>query len=167
MLTFVIRLKLIKGSCHDTNITPVIAALGILNPSSPLPTNRVAWGNPWSTGNIVPMQGHVVLERLNCNATAISDAGKYVRIVLNEAVVPMQQCQSGPGYSCPQSNYTQLYSQLPSFTKTCGINSTFPQYLSFFWNYNSTNKLDYQNGTIPYQQGFNDFKRRDYVGGRH
>ncbi|KUJ13249.1 acid phosphatase [Mollisia scopiformis] len=135
---------------HDTNITPVIAALGILNPSQSLPTDRVAWGNRWSTGNIVPMQGHVILERLSCNATAIALKDTYVRIVLNEAVVPLQNCQNGPGYSCSLSNYTNFVSTLPSFTESCGIPADVSQHLNFFWNWNNMSIYDYQNGTIPY-----------------
>ncbi|RFU25358.1 hypothetical protein B7463_g10969, partial [Scytalidium lignicola] len=139
--------------CHDTNITPVIAALGIVTPSKHLPTDQVAWGNPWSTGNIVPMSGHIVLERLSCNATAISPKGTFVRAVLNEAVVPFPTCQNGPGYSCPLADYNKLMSSLPSFIKSCGIPPNYPQYLDFWFNYNLTNTLDYQNGSIPFQQG--------------
>ncbi len=141
-------------SCHDTNITPVIAALGLLTPSSPLPTSHIAFGNPWSSSDIVPMAGHLVLERLACNATALSHAGTFIRAILNEAVVPFPTCQSGPGYSCPLSNYTALFTaSLPDFIATCGIPASYPQYLDFFWNWNATNKYNYQNGSIPYQQG--------------
>lgn len=133
----------------------MIAALGLLTPSEDLPTDHIAWGNPWSTGNIVPMSAHLVLERLACNATAISPKGTYVRAVLNEAVVPFPTCQNGPGFSCPLSNYTKLFdASLPNFIQTCDIPSSYPQYLDFFWKWNSTNQLDYQNGSIPYQQGY-------------
>lgn len=146
------RKKMFWSFAHDTNITPVITALGILTPKSPLPTDRIAWGNPWSSGNIVPQGGHIILERLSCNATAISPKGVYVRAVLNEAVVPFDTCQSGPGYSCPLSNYTSLVEALPPFDSTCGINATVPQYLSFFWDYNLTNTYDYQQGYISWRE---------------
>lgn len=149
--------KMFWSFCHDTNITPVVAALGILTPSSPLPTDRVAWGNPWSTGNIVPQSGHLILERLSCNATAVTSAGTYVRVVLNEAVVPFQTCQNGPGYSCPLSNYTALINALPDFDTTCGINATVPQYVTFFWDYNTTTALDYQNGSIAWRESYTNY----------
>jgi acid phosphatase len=120
-----------------------------------MPTDHIAWGNPWSTGNIVPMGGHIVLERLSCNTTAISSSGTYVRAVLNEAVVPFPSCQDGPGYSCSLGNYTTMMNaSLPSFIDSCGIPASYPQYLDFFWNYNRTTALDYQNGSISYQESY-------------
>ncbi|KAL1961812.1 hypothetical protein VTN77DRAFT_1024 [Rasamsonia byssochlamydoides] len=139
---------------HDTNITPIIAALGILIPTEDLPLDRIPFGNPWSTGNIVPMQGHLTIERLACNATAISEAGTYVRLVLNEAVVPFNACQSGPGYSCPLANYTSILKKsLPNYITTCKVPASYPQYLKFWWEYNTTTEYNYQNGTVGCQQG--------------
>ncbi|KAL1864799.1 acid phosphatase pho5 [Paecilomyces lecythidis] len=139
---------------HDTNITPIIGALGILLPNEDLPLDHIPFGNPWSTGNIVPMQGHLTIERLTCNKTALSPKGTYVRLVLNEAVVPFNSCQSGPGYSCPLANFTStLKERLPNYTKTCQVPSSYPQYLDFWWKYNTTTTLNYQNGPIGCAEG--------------
>lgn len=99
------------------------------------------------------MGGHLTLERLSCNATEITKEDTYVRIVLNEAVVPFTGCQDGPGYSCSLGNYTSsLTKMLPDYATTCGLNETVPQYLSFFWDYNTTKDLNFQTDTyIPYQ----------------
>jgi acid phosphatase len=98
------------------------------------------------------MGTHLVLERLSCNATAASSKGEYVRVVLNEAVVPFDSCQSGPGFSCSLHNYTSLMgSILPNFIETCKIPASYPQYLKFWWDYNTTTSLNYQNGSIGYQ----------------
>lgn len=35
-------------SAHDTNITPILAALGVLIPDEDLPLDRVPFGNPYS-----------------------------------------------------------------------------------------------------------------------
>ena len=102
----------------------VIYALGIPNLSSDLPTDRIALGNTWSTGNIVSMGRHIVVERLSCNATAISSSGTFVRAVLNEAVVSFPSCHDGPGYSCSLGNHSR------------------------------TTALDYQNGSILYQESY-------------
>jgi acid phosphatase len=139
-------------SAHDTNITPIVFALGLLVPKNPLPLEYIPWGNPYSTSNIVPMGGHLTLERLSCNATAISPEGTYVRVVLNEAVVPFDSCQSGPGYSCALDDYeSMLKRSLPDFITTCGIPWDYPQYLKFFWEWNATTTYNYQSGPIPYQ----------------
>ena len=99
------------------------------------------------------MGGHLTLERMQCNATARSEKGTFVRVVLNEAVIPYQDCQDGPGYSCSLDTYTKMVKHdLPNFIKECKVNSTVPQHLSFFWDYNTTTDLNNQEAKyIPYQ----------------
>ena len=138
-------------SAHDANITPVLAALGLDVPASPLPNNTIPFPSPYQVSNIVPMGGHLTLERLHCKATVISEPGTYVRAVVNEAVVPWNSCQSGPGYSCPLSEYASMIRKVPSFDKTCKPAKEYPQHLTFFWEYNTTNKYNYQKGPIGYQ----------------
>ncbi|OJJ50272.1 hypothetical protein ASPZODRAFT_128896 [Penicilliopsis zonata CBS 506.65] len=139
---------------HDTNITPIIAALGIVTPTEDLPLDTIAFGNPWAIGNIMPMGGHLTIERLSCNATAVTDEGSYVRLVINEAVVPYHSCQSGPGYSCPLANFTELVSaSLPDYISSCNVSSSYPQYLDFWWNYNTTTDLNYMTGPLGCQVG--------------
>ncbi|CAK7214430.1 acid phosphatase pho5 [Sporothrix bragantina] len=136
---------------HDNNITPVVAALGIDVPANPLPNDTVPFPSPYRAADIVPMGGHLTFERLTCNATAASPAGVYVRVVLNEAVVPLNLCQSGPGYSCPLANYSAIIDNIPKFDETCNTTASSPQYLDFFWNYNTSTQYNYQNGPIGYQ----------------
>lgn len=101
------------------------------------------------------MGGHLVLERLTCNATATSSAGTYVRAVINEAVVPWPTCQNGPGFSCPFANFTAIVNNIPNFVSTCGVaKAGYPQYLDFWWNYNTTQALNYQNGSIGYRETY-------------
>ncbi|CAG7957551.1 unnamed protein product [Penicillium olsonii] len=138
---------------HDTNITPILAALGLLTPEEDLPLDRIPFGNPYSTGDIVPQGGHFTIERLSCDKTAISDAGSYVRLVLNEAVVPFHQCTSGPGYSCPLEEYTTIVKgRLPDFVGQCKVPHKDPKSLNFWWKYNSTTELNYRNGSVPCQE---------------
>ncbi|CAK7243370.1 MAG: acid phosphatase pho5 [Sporothrix thermara] len=141
--------------CHDTNITPVLAALGVSSPAEDLPLDRIPFPNDYNTGNIVPMGGHLTIERLACNATPISEPGTYVRLVLNEAVVPYTGCQDGPGFSCSLANYTRLVSDsLPDFISTCGFDSSYPQYLDFWWNYNTTRDYNHETqNPIPAGEG--------------
>lgn len=98
------------------------------------------------------MGGHLTIERLSCDATAISDKGSYVRLVLNEAVIPYQSCQSGPGFSCPLANYTELVTtSLPDYVSSCNISASYPQNLDFWWNYNNSNALNYPVGPLGCQ----------------
>ncbi|KAJ5892994.1 hypothetical protein N7504_009685 [Penicillium tannophilum] len=136
---------------HDANITPVIAALGLDIPAQHLPNERVQFPSTYQVSDIVPMGGHLTLERMTCNATVASKAGVYVRAVINEAVVPWTSCQSGPGYSCPLAKFSAIVDKAPKFDETCETNSSYPQYLDFFWNYNTTTNLNYQSGDISSQ----------------
>lgn len=100
------------------------------------------------------MGGHLTIERLSCQATALSDEGTYVRLVLNEAVLPFNDCTSGPGYSCPLANYTSILNKdLPDYTTTCNVSASYPQYLNFWWNYNTTTELNYRSSPIACQEG--------------
>ena len=138
------------SSAHDTNITPIIGLLGLFNPVEDLPLDSIPFPNPWSTGNIVPQSGHFTIERLTCNATTTAPAGVYVRLIVNEAVIPFKTNQSGPGYSCPLDVYmSTLRKDMPDYIKTCDVPKTYPQYLDFWWKYNTTTSLNFQDGPIP------------------
>ncbi|GFF28199.1 3-phytase B [Aspergillus udagawae] len=140
--------SLFLNFAHDTDITPIIDALGILNPSEDLPLDRVAFGHSWSSSELVPMGGHLNMERLSCSATAISPAGIYVRLVLNEAVVPFRACQTGPGYSCPLEEYASILRQdLPDYGSECEIPKSDPQHLNFWWDYSTATKDNYRDDT--------------------
>lgn len=140
---------------HDVNIVPILAALGLTIPvDADLPLNgTIPFYNQYKSSEIVPMGAHLVLERMQCDKTAISDEGLYVRAVLNEAVVPFPNCHDGPGYSCSLENYEHkvVMENYRPYTEVCEVSKEWPQYVDFFWNYNSTNKLDHEEGDIPYQ----------------
>lgn len=133
------------NSSHDVNIIPILAALGISTPREPLPLDRIPFPNEYNIGDVMPMGTHLTIERLQCDATAVTEKDTYVRLVLNEAVVPFANCTNGPGFSCSLANYTtQVKEMVPDYASTCGLNSTWPHHLSFFWDYNTTTTWDYQ-----------------------
>lgn len=131
----------------------MLAALGIPYVEKDLPTDRIAFPNPYTISDIMPMGGHLTIERLACNATAAAPKDTYVRLVLNEAVVPFGACQDGPGYSCSLGNYTRLMQgMLPDYVSTCNVPASQPQYLRFFWEYSNSTDRNYQRGEyIPWQ----------------
>ena len=140
---------------HDAYITPILAALDLDVPATPLPNDSIPFPNPYNVADMVPMGGHLVLERLSCNATAMSSAGIFVRAVINEAVVPWTKCQSGPGFSCPLDSFASIVEKVPNFVKACGVaKAGFPQFLNFWWNYNTSTALNYQQGQIGCQQTY-------------
>ncbi|PYH47385.1 histidine phosphatase family protein [Aspergillus saccharolyticus JOP 1030-1] len=134
---------------HDSNISPIIAALDIANPPQDLPTDRVAFDlqQHWRITDIIPMGGRLTIERLNCSAgSALGAAGIYVRLVLNEAVVPLRSCQDGPGYSCSLQRYAEFVQGLPVFADECAVPPDEPQHLDFWWNYTTSSKENWHRG---------------------
>ncbi|KAJ6787269.1 hypothetical protein PWT90_05862 [Aphanocladium album] len=137
---------------HDSNITPVLFALGIHVPDQDLPISHIPFPNPYKISDIMPMSGSIVLERLQCNATTYSPKGTYVRVVLNEAVIPYNSCQDGPGFSCSLGNFTeQVGNRLTDYVKDCKVDPSAPQHLSFWWEYDTSNANNFRTTEIPYQ----------------
>ncbi|GKZ20783.1 acid phosphatase pho5 [Aspergillus brasiliensis] len=133
---------------HDSNISPIITALGVATPSQPLNQTRIPFPpSPWSVQTIVPMGGRLTIERMNCTDSALAPAGIFVRLVLNEAVVPLESCQSGPGFSCPLQEYSDFVGQLPSYVSECDVPQDENQYLRFWWGWNTSTAENFREGT--------------------
>lgn len=68
------------------------------------------------------MRGTIGFERLTC------DCGTFMRVKLDDAVYPVSSCQSGPGRSCPLSQYQELIANKSAaagdFEVSCGIANT-------------------------------------------
>jgi acid phosphatase len=141
---------------HDGNITPVLAALDIFVPEHDLPLDSIPFQkNGYNAADFVCMGGHLTIERLACNKTSVADAGTYVRLIVNEAVVPLDDCQDGPGYSCSLTNYTdRLNRKLENYTEICQPPADYPQNLTFYWNYNHSSELNFHQGYFVPQEYF-------------
>lgn len=90
----------------------------------------------------------------NATQSKAKDAEHFVRIIVNEAVVPLDDCQSGPGFSCPLqdfSDYVDKRLEGRDFGKVCNLTEGAPKHLDFWWNYNTTDSLNQMNSTIAYQ----------------
>ncbi|RDK47243.1 acid phosphatase [Aspergillus phoenicis ATCC 13157] len=132
---------------HDSNISPIITALGIATPATPLNKTRIPFPpSAWTVQNIVPMGGRLTIERLNCSDSALAPGGTFVRLVLNEAVVPLEECQSGPGFSCPLQEYSSFVGKLPSYVSECEVPEDESQYLGFWWGWNTSTAENFRKG---------------------
>lgn len=90
-----------------------------------MPATSLNYARAWRTSNILPFLANVALERLTCGATAGGNAThnetnaaevaaqggegeSYVRVLVNQAPVPVPGCDDGPGASCPLGNFSAL-----------------------------------------------------------
>lgn len=127
--------KIVLLFTHDTHIEILHAALGVVAPKEDLPTDHIPFPVPYSHVLVVPMGSRTYTEKYNCGGES------YVRFVLNDAVVPIESCQSGPGFSCKLSDYEKyLESRLAGtdYKSQCD-NGKAPNELTFLWDYNSKN----------------------------
>lgn len=141
---------------HHDDVTALFSALGFWNPRQPLPKDyRPDHGSPWVAADISPMKQHMTIERLecydnhlcnssdcDCDCDSGSDGcdcpwndGQFIRVLLNDAVLPIPECRNGPGHSCGLDHFTKLVkSRLVDYCSTCEIDSDVPTETTIFWD---------------------------------
>ncbi|KAI0826714.1 phosphoglycerate mutase-like protein [Trametes gibbosa] len=139
---------LVMSFTHDNNLPPVVSALGVWNTSStrgvyPLSPTRPDPNRTFRSSYLVSFLGHIALERLSCDphspssgvrhsagridpaAGTSAQALKYVRIRINDAVVPVPGCVAGPGSSCPLKDFVSYVRKrgvvAGDFVERCGL----------------------------------------------
>ncbi|KAI5950885.1 PHO5 [Candida jiufengensis] len=120
---------------HDTDLEIYHSALGILLPPENLTTDYIPFPNPYVHSSIVPQGARIYTEKYQCGSDS------YVRYIINDAVVPIPKCATGPGFSCKLSDFeTYINSRIGDikFAEQCGLNSSVPQHLTFYYDYNTT-----------------------------
>lgn len=95
---------------HREEPPVALTALGLWNQTKigPLPLDRRVNDRIWRTSHVLPFLGHVALERIHCSR---AENGSYIRAVVNGAVQPLDDCQSGPGQSCPLDDFAKYVEQ--------------------------------------------------------
>ncbi|KAI4721719.1 phosphoglycerate mutase-like protein [Aureobasidium sp. EXF-10727] len=125
---------------HDGDILPLLSALDLFPSAEDLPTDRAPEDRVWKTSSIVPMGGRIEFERMVCpyvychsNAPLYPNHvycdpphhEPYVRVVVNDGVVPIPGCDDGPGKSCPLAAFERRVMlrgwEVGDFGKLCGL----------------------------------------------
>lgn len=123
---------------HDTDIINYLATVGLFDNGKKLNASSVPfldhiYRKAWMT----PMAARLYTEKFQCSNET------FVRYTLNDAVIPIESCSSGPGFSCPEKefySYAEKKLDGMDFVKACDIKSS-SNYtsLSFYWDYESVN----------------------------
>ncbi|KAF2859645.1 phosphoglycerate mutase-like protein [Piedraia hortae CBS 480.64] len=135
---------------HDGDIVPFLAALDLFPQPTPLESSHILENRTWRTSDIVPMGGRVILERLACPYQECWDHGEFgypnhvfcnppsqdvfIRVNVNDAIVPIPWCEHGPGGSCPLSEFLQRVRERVmgmDFLKTCGLSQDMKDRIEF------------------------------------
>lgn len=129
------KYKVLLAFTHDTDVEIYFAGLGINAPKEPIPTSYTPFPSPYSHVQVVPQGARLVTEKLRCGGES------YVRIISNDAVIPIPSCQDGPGFSCKLSDYTAYVNKRianTDYKNQCNIGNA-PDKVTFLWDYASKN----------------------------
>jgi hypothetical protein len=104
--TFPLNRTLYADFSHDNEMIAIYAALGLFKQSAPLDPTKPDPGRTWITSHMTPFSGRMVTERLSCltttsipyeeetqtSQTTKAAANVYVRILVNDALQPLEFC---------------------------------------------------------------------------
>ncbi|GAM82530.1 hypothetical protein ANO11243_005120 [Dothideomycetidae sp. 11243] len=143
--------RLFFSFAHDGDIVPFLAALALLPQLKPLPADRELKDRVWRTSEVVPMGGRVILERIACPAPRSCWSNEpfypnhvycdperddyYVRINVNDGIVPLEDCDDGPGRSCPLHRFGEHVERrgrhVDDFRELCKLDDSAPSRITF------------------------------------
>lgn len=132
------NIAFLESSVHDGDIVPMLASLGLFDDPQKLPADRIYPERQWKTSQIVPMGGRIVLERMTCSASTDhenSQSGVFIRFNVNDGIVALPGCESGPRKSCPLERFMDHVAGRGKlggdFRKTCDLPEWAPDRLTF------------------------------------
>jgi hypothetical protein len=102
--------NLIMAFLNDNQIAEMTSAMGIFDNEKALPLDRVPGNRLYNVAHFITMRGTVAFEVLDCTTGSgrRTSSDKYIRVLFNDAVYPIAECQDGPGKSCLLSEYISL-----------------------------------------------------------
>ncbi|KAI0306401.1 acid phosphatase [Multifurca ochricompacta] len=94
--TFPLDRALYADFSHDNAMVAIFAALGLFRQHR-LPGRKLDPVNPsprrtWYLSSMVPFSGRMVVEKLECTGSDLLATGPFVRILINDAVQPLEFC---------------------------------------------------------------------------
>lgn len=123
---------------HDTDILNYLTTVGLfdngkkLDPSY-VPFRDLIFHKSW----IIPQGARVYTQKFQC------ENNTYVRYVVNDAVIPIESCSDGPGFSCEANNFYQYAEERMAnmnFFQACNTSSVSNiTDLTFYWDWKMTN----------------------------
>ncbi|KKY14297.1 putative multiple inositol polyphosphate phosphatase [Phaeomoniella chlamydospora] len=124
---------------HDGDIIPILSALGY--PAgydnepceTKMPSDTLVLDRAYRTSDITPMGGRIILERLQCESAGSQEI--YVRLNINDGIVPIGHDTSGPGHSTTLQDfkdYLMVRAKMAGdFREVCGLEMSAPSKITF------------------------------------
>ncbi|CAI5020352.1 CIH_HP2_G0008240.mRNA.1.CDS.1 [Saccharomyces cerevisiae] len=122
---------------HDTDILNYLTTAGLIDDTRNLTTNHVPFrDHSYHRSWYIPQGARVYTEKFQCSNDS------YVRYVVNDAVVPIESCSSGPGFSCEEGTFYEYAKDRlrgVSFYEDCDVSKVSKEKeLTFYWDWNTT-----------------------------
>ncbi|KAJ7461520.1 phytase [Mycena latifolia] len=86
--TFPLNRTIYADFSHDNTMIAIFGALGLFRQPRPLSTAAPDARRTWRTHEMVPFSGRMVVEKMTCD----SSSKEYVRILVNDALQPLEFC---------------------------------------------------------------------------
>lgn len=121
---------------HDGDVYRYLTAVGLVNLNNTLPVDHIPFPIPYQNVQIAPQGARIYTEKFQCSNET------YVRYIVNDAVMPIESCQNGPGFSCKFADFeAYIEKQLEgnSYADNCNVAEGVPTELTFYWDYVSKN----------------------------
>lgn len=119
---------------HDSHLNFFLAFLGFFDGHDKvLDYNSFDALHPWIHGLLTPMGATIVFEKLVCGNDSV-----FIRLVINDSVVPIPSCQTGPGLTCPLDQFVRFLTdriEKNPYVKDCGLDESLPTEIDFFWSW--------------------------------
>jgi len=123
---------------HDTDLVAILSTLHLFRdgPLGKLPASHLEEGRNWRMSTVVPMGGRVVFERLVCNTdTNQNSKGIFIRLNVNDGIVAIPGCATGPGLTCPLKAFLGMLDEklveAGNFAELCEIDPNAPKHIDF------------------------------------
>ena len=97
---------------HENLMVGVFAAMGLFNSSTqPLSLKHMDKKREWIASRMVPFSARLVVEKMACTPFGNSFQREYVRILVNDAVQPLQFCGADQTGMCTVEGFveSQMY----------------------------------------------------------
>ena len=131
---------------HDTDLINYLSAVGLFDNGKPLTGKQMPFfEHIFRKAWIAPCGARLYTQKFSCNDNSMkqNNTQSFVRYVLNDVVIPLETCNSGPGFSCELSDfvdYAQQRMEGIDYAQQCNATEyTNQTSLTFYWDYKTKN----------------------------
>lgn len=118
---------------HHTELLYFMNALGLFEyQEEDLSTRKISFARFFKTSELIPMGARIVVERYTINSDL------YIRVLINDAVFPLPECQNGPYMTCKLNKLRDIVREKmihDNFVDRCRITEERPTELTFYWDW--------------------------------